>query len=182
MKSLPTRDRGARRATETKSELSDGGLRESRVLAPSALFAYGTLRRSGPLRTRVFRKLFLASYFQYKRYVEDPFRHLTASHASLFEGGHVLDIGAHVGYTTEVFSAAIGPPFKVFAFEPEPENYRALEARFERSEKVATFPRAVGERDEVAELWINPDDPGDHRVLTPALHERLPGPSRWKRP
>lgn len=38
----------------------------------------------------------------------------------------VLDIGAHIGYFTWLFSDLVGPSGKVIAFEPCPENYPLL--------------------------------------------------------
>src|SRR6266571_1746987 len=35
-------------------------------------------------------------------------------------GMRVVDVGAHVGYYTLLFSRAVGEPGQVFAFEPEP--------------------------------------------------------------
>ena len=34
-----------------------------------------------------------------------------------------MDIGANIGYTAMVFSRAIDPEYKVYAFEPEQFNY-----------------------------------------------------------
>ena len=39
------------------------------------------------------------------------------------EGEVVLDIGAHIGYYTLIFAKLVGPLGKVFAFEPELENF-----------------------------------------------------------
>lgn len=41
-------------------------------------------------------------------------------------GMTVLDIGANVGYFTLLASRAVGPAGKVYAFEPEPGNFRVL--------------------------------------------------------
>jgi FkbM family methyltransferase len=143
----------------------------SEILTTSVLWAYRAVRQTGLLRTRWFRKLYLASYFGYKRYFEDRFERLTAKYPDLFKHGHVLDIGANVGYTADVFSRAVAPPFKVFAFEPELENYRALNERFSNSPLVETLNTAVGDRDGIGELLVNADHPGDHRILTDCLRQ-----------
>src|SRR3989344_1154319 len=41
-------------------------------------------------------------------------------------GMTVVDIGAHIGYFTRLLSKAVGPGGRVFAFEPEPENFSLL--------------------------------------------------------
>jgi len=151
---------------------------KSAFLTPSALWAYRAFRRSGLLDKRWCRKLFLASYFAYKRCVEDSFDALAAKHAALFEGGHILDIGANVGYTTNVFSRVVETPFKVFAFEPEPENFAVLRERFGDHHLVEPVECAVGDEDGSVELLINAEHPGDHRILTPRSSEPLEGVKR----
>src|SRR6185295_19864830 len=38
----------------------------------------------------------------------------------------VFDLGAYCGLSTYVFSKAVGPNGKVFAFEPDTDNFKAL--------------------------------------------------------
>lgn len=148
-------------------------LQKDGLITSSALRAYRAFQWTGLSRARWVHKLFLASYFAYKKYVEDGFAGLAKKHRDLFERGHILDVGANVGYTTQVFSEAVNRDFKVFAFEPEPENFRALAERFANNPVVETVQCAVGDRDGGAELWINAHHPGDHRILTPRLRESL---------
>lgn len=150
-------------------------LQEDGFLTSSALGAYRAFQRTGLQRSRWFQKLFLASYFAYKKYIEDGFDGLAKKRRDLFEHGHILDVGANVGYTTQVFCDAVAKDFKVFAFEPEPKNFRALAERFAKSPVVETLQCAVGDRDGSADLWINTNHPGDHRILTPRLRESLGG-------
>jgi len=42
------------------------------------------------------------------------------------KGMRVVDIGAHIGYFTIIFSKLVGGGGKVYAFEPEPYNYKLL--------------------------------------------------------
>ncbi len=42
-----------------------------------------------------------------------------------------LDIGAHIGYFALLLSKLVGPQGKVIAFEPVPDNFRALEENVE---------------------------------------------------
>ena len=61
--------------------------------------AYSLVRRSGFLRTSLGRRLFKSAYFLYKRYLEDDLQHLLRAFPYLVGEGHVLDIGANIGYT-----------------------------------------------------------------------------------
>lgn len=42
-------------------------------------------------------------------------------------GETVLDVGAYCGYSVLAFSRAVGPAGRVYAFEPDPDNFAALE-------------------------------------------------------
>ncbi|OGK24245.1 hypothetical protein A3A46_01590 [Candidatus Roizmanbacteria bacterium RIFCSPLOWO2_01_FULL_37_13] len=41
-------------------------------------------------------------------------------------GDVIFDIGSYCGYSVYMFSKMVGPAGKVYAFEPDPENYRCL--------------------------------------------------------
>ena len=43
----------------------------------------------------------------YKRLVEDPFAALVRARPELFTGGEIIDVGANVGYTAQVFARAL---------------------------------------------------------------------------
>lgn len=127
-------------------------------------------RRSGA--ARLFRlpaadPLFLAAFFAYKRFAEDPFAALAAQRPELFRGGDILDAGANAGYTSVVFAGAITPGARVHAFEPESVNLRRLGrviARRRLEGIVIPHAFAVGARDGSIELAVSETHPGDHRV------------------
>ncbi len=55
-------------------------------------------------------------------------RPITAFAHQFLEAGDVaVDVGAHIGYFATVFADAVGPDGAVFAFEPDPDNFRLLE-------------------------------------------------------
>lgn len=137
---------------------------------------YSLARRSGILGTRVGRKLFTASYFGYKRYVEDPFAALAKRRPDLFRGGDILDIGANIGYTASLFARASDADARVYAFEPEPFNFQLLEkgVRDRRlADRVVPVHSAVGEESGQIELWINDHHHADHRIATGSLRENV---------
>lgn len=136
---------------------------------------YTLARKSDLLDTRVGRKLFTASYFLYKRYLEDPFAALARQNPGLFRNGDVLDIGANIGYTAALFAEAADHDAKVYAFEPEPFNFRLLQATVRNRQlesKVIPVHSAVGETNGEIELWINDHHHADHRIATDSLRAK----------
>jgi FkbM family methyltransferase len=135
--------------------------------------AYNLARTAGLLDLPLFKRLFLFSYFLYKRWYEDPFWALTQRSPELFTSGDVLDIGANVGYTACVFAAAIKgnrkAPGRVYAFEPDLASFQTLGEIVRRKnlgDSVEIFNVAVGSADGSLEFWHNEEHSADHRVVT----------------
>lgn len=133
--------------------------------------AYGVANRLGVLRNRVLSDLFVRTYFAYKR-LGDPFEPLVRRRPDLFRGGHVLDVGANIGYTAAVFARAIEPRFKVFAFEPDRENFQRLERALQQrglANRVEAIQTAVGASEGTVGLWRDYRHHAGHRVTTEAF-------------
>ena len=140
---------------------------------------YSLSRRSGLLETGFGRKLFTTSYFLYKRYLEDPFAALARIRPELFRGGDILDIGANIGYTASLFAQAAAADATVYAFEPEPFNFRLQQSTVRNRRlqgRVVAIQSAVGERSGEIELWINDHHHADHRIATDNLRASYKGP------
>jgi FkbM family methyltransferase len=88
-------------------------------------------------------------------------------------GETVVDCGANVGYFTLIFARRVGPGGRVFAFEPEPGNFRLLERNIARNgyRNVTAVPWALSREEGTAPLCLAPDNLGDHR-LGPMQEER----------
>ena len=73
-------------------------------------------------------------------------------------GMTVIDIGAHIGYYTRLFSELVGPSGRVLAFEAEPENFDLLRAhvRDAKYRNVEIFPHAVADRAGKLLLHLSP--------------------------
>jgi FkbM family methyltransferase len=141
------------------------------------LNAYSLVRRSGFLRTSLGRRLFKSAYFAYKRYIEDDLQDLVLAFPSVVGVGDVLDIGANIGYTATVLAKAAGSHRKIYAFEPEPFNFRilqqtALQPEFEG--KIVPLQLAVGAEDGAIDLWINDRHHADHRIITEQFRSAHP--------
>lgn len=136
--------------------------------------AYQIARSSGFLDTSIGRGLFIASYFAYKKYLEDPYHALIRKRPELFRDGHILDIGANIGYCSILFASATGPGQKVYAFEPEPFNFQLLQDVIRRrhaGERVVPVRTAAGASDGTLNLWINCRHHGDHRIVTDVFRD-----------
>lgn len=70
----------------------------------------------------------------------------------------VLDIGAHLGYYTRIFSRLVGKSGRVFAFEPCPENIPVLRYNLSRAQycNVKIIEKAVSAENGKATLFIAP--------------------------
>jgi FkbM family methyltransferase len=139
---------------------------------------YALARKSGWLNTSLGQRAFTSSYFLYKRYIEDPYYHLIRRHPELFRGGHILDVGANIGYTARAFSRAIDAGYKVYSFEPDEFNFsllRRLAASAKASGRIEAIRSAVGDHDGTIELWINEHHHADHRIMTDQLRETKVG-------
>ena len=141
------------------------------------LGAYAFARKTGFLDTRIGEWFFDHAYFAYKRHVEDPFAALVRRHPELFRDGHVLDVGANIGYTAGVFARVLTAGFLVYAFEPEEKNRAGLLRNVRRmglSDRIRLIPAAAGSRIGTVLFWRNPASHADSRVLTDALSRAKP--------
>ena len=84
----------------------------------------------------------------------------------LKEGNVFVDVGANIGYFTLLASAAVGKTGKVFAFEPEPNNYSLLQknVKVNRCGNVNCERKAVTNADQLLELHLSDFNYGDHRI------------------
>jgi FkbM family methyltransferase len=90
--------------------------------------------------------------------------------AVLTAGDCSIIAGAHRGFFASVMAALVGPKGKVFAFEPEPENYKALVETTKDFGNVETFNFALGNKETTAPFYVNSDNDGGHALWDVALH------------
>ena len=83
-----------------------------------------------------------------------------------------LDLGAHVGYFSCLAGRLVGPRGLVVAFEPNPRNYELLLANVWRNglTNVVCFPWAVSDSSRIVDLYLSPDNSGDHRIYGEGEH------------
>ncbi len=64
----------------------------------------------------------------------------------ILEGDLVFDVGANIGYTTLLFSQAVGPSGKVLAFEPAPRTFKLLMRSLDQTNNVECLNLAISSR------------------------------------
>ena len=131
---------------------------------------YRLINKTGLLHIGPLRNSFNAMYFWYKRHSEDSYIALLRDAPEVFTRGHILDVGANIGYTATLFAGAMSPGYRLYAFEPEEKNFVSLASTLERPPYAArSVPVRVlvgATSADVAELWVNPAHAGDHRIMT----------------
>jgi FkbM family methyltransferase len=90
-------------------------------------------------------------------------------------GQVVVDLGANIGYFTLLLAKLVGPRGHVVAFEPDPTTFRLLERNVRENgyTNVVLHRQAVADRCGSALLYLNPDNPGDHRLVDGADRESV---------
>ena len=75
------------------------------------------------------------------------------------KGDVVLDVGANVGYFTLIFARLVGPNGKVYAFEPDPDNFALLKKNVEMNgyKNVVLVQNAVSDKIEDVQLHLVPE-------------------------
>ena len=81
----------------------------------------------------------------------------------------VVDIGANIGYYTLLFARQVGASGKVYAFEPDQDNFRLLSANVGMNAygNVTAVQAAVSNANEPVELYRNEANRMDHRTYSP---------------
>jgi len=151
--------------------MSKNNVLSERISGQVSLFVkcFELMQRARVLERPFCQEAFRRGYFLYKRYWEDPFHGLSMRHPSMFQNGHILDIGANVGYTACALARCLSPGFKVFAFEPEQNSFNLLltSIRHQRLEGIVCPTRsAVGDSNGTVNIWRNIYHSGDHRTVT----------------
>ena len=70
------------------------------------------------------------------------------------ESGIILDVGAHIGDTTELYRNYF-PGYKIFCFEPFSESYDYLKKRFINDSNINIVETALGSKDETKPLYVS---------------------------
>lgn len=82
-------------------------------------------------------------------------------------GMTVLDLGANIGFYTLLFADLVGEGGKVFAFEPEPNNFSTLEknVKLNRFKNVVLVRKAVSDKTGNIDLFLS-ESMGRHTIYS----------------
>jgi len=89
------------------------------------------------------------------------------------KGDTVLDIGAHIGYYTVIFSQLVGPKGKVYSFEPDPRNFLLLQKTVQENNltNVEIFNNAVSDKNKLVEFFQSTADSIGNRLVDSVYNE-----------
>ena len=103
-------------------------------------------------------------YNTYKRRAER--REIAAIQRLVLPGYRVVDIGANIGFYTELLAETVGPHGRVYAFEPEERNFVRLAARARAYPQVTPVRAAVAATSGAIDLHLSAHLNVDHRTYS----------------
>ena len=77
----------------------------------------------------------------------------------------VVDVGAHIGYFTRIFSKFAGSNGNVYAFEADPENFKVLERNTNFMPNVRRYPIAISDHSGTIDFYHCEEKAGCHSTL-----------------
>ncbi|MDD3783490.1 MAG: FkbM family methyltransferase [Candidatus Portnoybacteria bacterium] len=82
------------------------------------------------------------------------------------KGDIVVDMGANIGYYTLIFAGLVGKSGKVFAFEPDRDNFALLSKNVKENkfDNVILINKAISDKNGQTKLYLSKDNKGDHRI------------------
>ena len=85
----------------------------------------------------------------------------------LKSGATVIDIGANIGVHSLYLSKHIGPTGKIFAFEPDSENYELLIKNLKENsvQNVKPIKKAVSNTNGTLQLFLSEQNKADHQIF-----------------
>ena len=123
---------------------------------------YALTRAAGFLNTPLGNWLFTSAYWAYKHLLEPSPMALARF---VPPGAWVVDVGANLGFYSQLFAGWVAQGGRVLAVEPESANFRHLQTVAKRSGKlIDPLQSLLSEVDGELKLRINPASHADHRV------------------
>lgn len=87
----------------------------------------------------------------------------------LLQPGDVfVDVGANIGYFSVLAASVVGSCGAVFAFEPDPDNFRLLRANAELNslgDRITAVEAGLSDAQGAGNLFLSEDNLGDHQIF-----------------
>ena len=85
---------------------------------------------------------------------------------NLKEGDVVIDLGANIGYYTLMAAEIVGDKGKVYAFEPDPTNFKVLtkNVKSNKYKNVVLINKAVSDTSKKGKLYLSKTNIGSHQI------------------
>lgn len=122
----------------------------------SSFFFHKLINRLYYLHFSLYRRI----YFIYKALSEREEIDLMKN--TIKPGDVVVDVGANIGFYTLLFSDLVGSKGKVYAFEPEPENFEHLRKLCNGRNNIKLVNAAVSDKSGSINLYLSSELNVDH--------------------
>lgn len=85
----------------------------------------------------------------------------------------VMDIGAHIGYYTRLFSKLVGPKGMVYAFEADSNNYKLLQENTSGRKNIRLYNKAITNKVGFIDFYKINGSTGCHSVIASENSEKI---------
>lgn len=91
------------------------------------------------------------------------------------EGDVIVDLGANIGYYTLLAARIVGSEGRVYAFEPDPSNYKLLVNNITLNDftNVVTEEKAVSDKMGTLTFYLNAQDMGAHTIYKTEKYRKV---------
>lgn len=132
---------------------------------------FGWIARTPLAKSTVGTKVLLSVYFWYKRLIEDDLSGLTKRHSYLFTQGHLVDVGACLGYSARVLAKVLAEGATLVAIEPDKENFSSLIKKTqELGQSMVPLQLACGAQSCSGRLLKDPKSFANHTISYSKTH------------
>ena len=94
-------------------------------------------------------------------------------------GDTVIDLGAHIGYTSLYLAHLVGPTGRLFAFEPQASSLRYLERNAASVPQIEIVPKAASDQTGQTDFFVD-EDTGENSTIVPTEFEHVFAANREK--
>ncbi len=88
------------------------------------------------------------------------------------KGDVVIDVGANIGFYSEIFSELVAENGRVYCFEPDEKNFLHLKNRTGQFQNVSIYHKAVSEKTHTLKIYTSKLLNVDHRTYKPDDYDK----------